>query len=316
MLRVTRSRTWLRNSVAWTIVVATGGLLYVNSMPAAADPEGLVEIHKFRGEGVVKLPAKPATDGTASEQDAAISSDIIEGEEALQLVILHLEKAHRLLSNTDGYTAKMFRQERVDGELLDEQVIFAKFKHEPFSVYMKWIVGSKGQEVLYREGQNNGDLIVKPGGLKGRFLAALSLDPEGSMAMAESRHPITKAGMLRLATELLANRRRDLDDGQVKCQMIDSQSFDDRDCICFVTEFPNSDYMKDYRKTVLFIDAENSLPILLRNYGWADDACADLAGDELDAETLVEFYAYREVRLDAPLTAMDFDRKNKEYRLR
>ena len=315
MTRVNRSRTWLRNSVAWTIVAATGGLIYVNSMPAAADPEGLVEINKFRGAGIVQLPTQVSKDSESNTDEFSTIPEIIEGEEAFQLVILHLEKAHRLLKNTDGYTAKMFRQERIDGKLLDEQVMSVKVKHEPFSVYMKWLVGSKGQEVLYRDGQNDGNLIVKPGGIKGRFLAALSLDPEGALAMDGSRHPITKAGMLKLSTELLASRRRDLEDGRVSCRMVDGQSFDDRECVCFVTEFPDAEYMKDYRKSVVFIDKENSLPILLKNYGWADDSCAGLIGDELDTETLVEFYAYREVRLDAPLTAMDFDRANDEYRL-
>lgn len=312
MTRVT-SRAWLRNSFACAIVLAAGGLLYVKSMPASADPAGLHDLGDLAGVGSIEIPVM--SERTKSEGDGPSTSDqdVVKDKEALELLVLHLEKAHRQLSNSSGYTAKMFRQERVDGDLLDEEIMSLKVKHAPFSVYMKWIQGSKGQEVLYVDGHNEGNMIVKPGGFKGRFLSALELDPEGDVAMANSRHSITEAGLLNLATEMLHNRRNDIEAGTVKCHMVDGQEFDGSTCICFIVEFPSEDYLGDYRKSVAFIDRDTSLPVLVRNYGWPEDD--SISAEELDAETLIESYAYSQIRMDAEFVAADFDRTNKSYKL-
>lgn len=312
MTRVT-SRPWLRNSFACAIVVAAGGLLYVKSMPASADPAGLHDLGDLAG-GVssIEIPAMSDSDGASNSGESGSDTDLIKGKEALELLVLHLEKAHRKLANSTGYTAKMFRQERVNGDLLDEEIMSLKVKHAPFGVYMKWIQGSPGQEVLYVDGDHNGNMIVKPGGFKGRFLSALELDPAGDLAMENSRHCITEAGLLNLAEEMLKNRRSDIEAGTVKCRMADGQEFDGRTCVCFVVEFPSEDYLGDYRKSVVFIDQDNSLPVLVRNYGWPTD---DVSADELDSETLIESYAYSQIRMDAQFVAADFDRSNQDYRL-
>ena len=75
-----------------------------------------------------------------------------------------LEKGLEFLSKTPHYTAQFVKKELVNGELLDEQEMEMKVRHAPFSVYLKWVTGEAGREVLYVEGQNDGRMKAHPGG--------------------------------------------------------------------------------------------------------------------------------------------------------
>ena len=82
-----------------------------------------------------------------------------------------------------------------------------KIRHEPFSVYMKWLSGDRGRQLIYVDGQNDGKLLVQPGGIKGRLTGVLSLDPSGTLAMSDSRYPIQTAGLLALAKTILEHQK-------------------------------------------------------------------------------------------------------------
>ena len=81
-----------------------------------------------------------------------------------------LEKGLHKLKEVGNYTATLFRQERVNGELLEPQAMSLKLRHEPFSVYMKWLDGGYADEVLYVDGGYDGKLVVNMGGWKSRLV--------------------------------------------------------------------------------------------------------------------------------------------------
>ena len=234
---------------------------------------------------------------------------------ALLLNLLLLENGCNRLEKKSDYTADFFKQECVDGTT-ETQVIDLKLRHQPFSVYMKWLVGDKGRELLYVDGQNNGKLLVKLGGLKGRFLPCLKLDPNGSVAMQESRHPITKAGLLNLARESIFYRQREIVKPklEVRCRMLDNQTFHERPCYCFILNFNTPEVAEPYRKTIQYIDKELSLPVCVKTYGWPSDDAAD--SPNLDEETLIEHFSYTNIHFNQQLADLDFDRRNKNYSLR
>jgi hypothetical protein len=222
-----------------------------------------------------------------------------------------LEKAEAVLAGLPGYTATFSKQEVVADELTDEQVMQVKIRHEPFSVYMKWVTGHKGRQLLYVKGQNANRMLVKLGGWK-KKLPALKLDPSGSMAMKESRYPITKAGLLELVRESLAIRRGDLARSEgIRCRLIENQEFDGRPCYGFVVEYSDPKVSKRYRKTEMLIDCQLGVPVVVRNFSWPTTA-ASVA--DLDADTLVECYTYRNIKFQREVARGDFDRGNKAYR--
>lgn len=238
---------------------------------------------------------------------------------ALQLHVALLELGKHRLAKLPDYRATFTKQERLDGEgLSEEQTLQVKLRHAPFSVYLKWEEGGDtGREVLYVEGQNEGKMIVHLGGLKGKLLPNLKLEPTGSTAMKESRHPVTEMGLIGLADALLKYRQRDLTlSSGVRWELLNDQKACDRDCICFINEYEDSKVEPVYRKTITYIDRELLVPICVRNYGWQDSAEEKLAGTALDEATLIEYYGYSDIQFEQRLSDADFDRTNTEYKFR
>lgn len=233
-------------------------------------------------------------------------------EKTLRRKIELVEKGIAFLQQTPDYTAQFGKQELVDGELLEEQTMLMKVKHAPFSVYLKWLDYDTGREVLYGDGLNDGKLLVHAGGWKAR-LPALSLEPDSSLALKESRHPITEVGLLNLAKKIVEFNRRDLVANNVlKCEQTADQQMGDRVCWCFVNEYRDKASSQEYRKSITLIDKEWSVPLFIKNYSWPGDD-APQAPDDLDACTLIEQYSYSDVKFRSSLTVLDFDRTNEDY---
>ncbi|WP_437206328.1 DUF1571 domain-containing protein [Planctomicrobium sp. SH664] len=275
-----------------TSVLAAPKLVATASLNQSATP--LME----EGSRLVEIPHDPA---------------LLRGVWGLKLTSALLAKGCSEFARISDYTAVMYKQERIRGTLGEGQNIDLKIRHEPFSVYMKWLSGDRGRQCIYVDGQNEGKLLVQPGGIRGRATGVLSIDPNGSLALAESRHPITMAGLLGLAETILEYQRRDLERaGGFTCELRDNQTFENRPCYLCITEYDNEKTNPEYRKSMIFIDKELSMPICVKNYGWG----RDVNPETIDEETLIEFYAYSELKTMQQLGSADFDQHNKEYKLR
>lgn len=263
-----------------------------------------------RIEGLVEQPVEEAK---AEVAETAANPDVLTGRWAMLLSVTMLQRGCEKFQHVSDYTATMYKQERIGGELLDGSTMSMKLRHEPFSVYMKWLDGDKGRQLIYVDGQNDGNLLVQLGGVKGRLLGTLAINPTGSQAMAESRYPIHGAGLLHLAKKIVEYREKDLERGTgVHCEMYDNQELNGRPCYMFVTTYDGPEYSETYRKAVCYIDKELSMPVCVRNYTWAVDA--DPA--TIDDQTLIEFYSYSDIKIEQQLADGDFDRGNETYRMR
>lgn len=278
----------------------------------------------------VSAPEMNASDSVRPAADAAEEAEtggkpaemksprkVVSGRPALLFNLLLLEKGAERVARRDGYTALFTRQEALAGEMQDRETMRLKLRHRPFSVYLKWLVGDKGREVLYVEGQNDGEMMVKLGGFKGRLLPALNVDPHGSTAMKESRHPITNIGLVNLAEKIIAHRKRDLEsEHPVRCRMIDGVEVGDRSCYCFVVRYDSPEASPVYRKSIQYVDKKLMLPIGIRNYTWPARSATEDDPKKLDERTLIEYYQYSDIQWETSLTAADFDPKNSEYAFR
>lgn len=259
------------------------------------------------------------TDGTALESslvplpveempEQTLSADII----ALNRVIATLEDGISRLQKVPSYTFVFTRQERIDGELRDEQKMEVKLRHAPFSVYMKWLSGDKGRELLFAENENEGRMLVKLGGLKGRFIPTLKLDPMGDRAMSETRHPITCAGLVNLATEIIRNRKLDLEMEETpSCIIEENIMFADRPCIQVTIQHSDPKTSPLYRKAITVIDRELSLPVYVRNYTWPTDTMVDI-----ETESLISCYSFEQIQTESRLAEAVWAGDNPDYRFR
>lgn len=318
------------NFLAILISFSAVTILYLNfdPTPVGADPDSKrsTTSELARASAAVPPPPLPTWTKDAKAENASQDADaetvavtqppdVIQGRMALLVNLLMMEKADGTLERISDYTATFFKQERIDGELSDGQIMQMKVRHEPFSVYMKWLAGDKGRELLYVDGQNDGDMVVHPGGWKARLLPAIKLNPAGSLALKEARHPVTKAGIRQLARTVAEYRKQDLACKQgVRCQMHDNQEFDGRACYFFNIEWDSPEVSKTYRKCQMYVDKELSLPIFVKNFSWPVDNTTD--PEQLDEATLIEHYTFTNIKFDQQLADNDFDQANKSYKFR
>jgi len=226
-----------------------------------------------------------------------------------------LKAGRERFSHMPGYTATLIKQERIGSALLDETSLGIKVRHQPFSAYMKWQSGDDtGKEVLYVDGDNESQLLVRLGGLKGRILPAFKVDPFGSLALRQSRYPITKLGILALADTLIERRELEIREGIVpRVERKADADCDGRPCALYVFEDPDAERSPVYRKSVQYIDRQWNVPLRVANYTWAEPG-QHLEGAALDEATLIEYYMYSQIDADVRLSDGDFDRSNAEYR--
>ncbi len=273
----------------------------------------------------LNVPLPPGTQSNASTNTNALpelsesrstGSGELSNADAIKFSLLLLKDGGRFIENIDNYRVSFNKRERIGGDIRDLEIMELKVRHTPtFSIYMKWKNGDTGRQVLYNEEYDDRMMVVKLGGLKGRILPALKLNPLGSEAKAGARYPVTEAGIGGMIRQMIMHRENDLRHGQgVECVRLSNQVFDERECYCFKYEYSDPEFNELYRKSVVLMDTRYHVPLKVTNYTWTDNA-EGMTADELDEMTLIEDYAFRQLDLGAKLVAEDFSRENPSYRM-
>jgi hypothetical protein len=199
--------------------------------------------------------------------------------------------------NVKGYTTTMQKQERGGGKLKPTEVIDAAFREDPFSVYMHWVEGARlAEAVVYVEGENNNQMLVRPSGLLARRFI-VERDPDGPEAKQSGRYTMKefgiKKGMERtLASWKEADKKGELhveDRGDVKVK-----EAGDRTCICLHRDQyakPEADGVTDL---IIYIDKENWLQV-----------GSVVKGDE---DKLLGAYYFRDIHLNPDFKPDQFSR--------
>lgn len=292
------------NCLAGMICLSAIAILFLNfqATPAGAGASTTKLLAEIQASSVSSLEtAKPAGGARAAIESSRL---------ALEYHIAQLELGRHKLRACPDYTATFLKQERIEGSLLELQTMEMKLRHEPLSVRLKWVEGGDiGRQVVYVHGQNEGKMYVRLGGKK-QVLPAVLIDPSGSLALAETRHPIFEAGMLHLIDKIIEFRQRDLKRGNgVRWELVHDQKFADRNCDRMVVEYASPSVQPTYRKSMIWVDKELSMPVCMRNFGWPQGT---IAADKLDDETMIEFYGYTNVSLQQQLSDQDFEKPKRD----
>ncbi|NIP84329.1 MAG: DUF1571 domain-containing protein, partial [Planctomycetales bacterium] len=232
-----------------------------------------------------------------------------EGDHPLMPV---LEYARQGLDRIDreihDYTCTLIKRERVDGELLEREYLFAKVRHQPFSVYLYFLAphGKKGQEVIYVDGMYNNKLCAHAGSGPQALIGKVFLPPDGMLAMRDNRYPITFFGFRTLIQRLIEVGEHDLQFGECEVVQFANAKINGRPCSCIQVKHPHPRDEFRYHLARIFIDEEMQVPVRLTAYEWPEKAGGP--------PKLVEEYTYVNVKLNQELTDMDFDYRNEDYR--
>jgi hypothetical protein len=303
------------NGLSVSIAVFAILFLHLESSPTPAGSDVARRVSNKQAFVIVNQKPEPGPQSQVPDPSEEELTPEQRSEQALIAKIQLIEKGVEFLGKTPDYTAQFVKQELVNGSLLDEQEMEMKVRHAPFSVYLKWTTGEVGREILYVDGANDGRMTAHAGGWKSR-LPAVALDPHGSIALSESRYPVTKVGLYELAKMMLDVHQQDLKQKRLaRCERLAEQSFDGRPCHAFLVEYKDSKLSEQYRKSICLIDKEWSVPVYTRNFGWlTGDVPSD--PEEHDQASLVEFYSYANIKFRPNLLAQDFDHTNEDYRFR
>ena len=131
-------------------------------------------------------------------------------------------------------------------------------------------------------------------------LITVNLNPTGAMAMENSRHPITEAGLEILVKKIGSNLRRGCGRANSLPKTTASKRFMDGKpgrLKAFCRRIPSKGYYC-YR-CIVNLDVETKMPIKTQIFDWEDQ--------------LVECYGYEHLSLNPGLSDKDFDPKNPEY---
>jgi hypothetical protein len=231
-----------------------------------------------------------------------------------------LQVAHASLQNIRqniaDYTAIMIKREQIDGTLGDYEYMGIKVRNRkfangtmvvPFSVYMAFLKPTtiKGREVIYVENKNSGNLVAHEGGMKGRFLPTVNLDPQGMLAMRGQRYPITEMGLENLVVKLIEKGERDRQRGECEVDFINGAKVGGRQCTVLAVKHPVPRAHFDFHLAQIFIDDELNLPVRYCAYTWPE-----APGGQ---PVLLEEYTYQNIKTNVGLTDADFDQNNTKY---
>jgi hypothetical protein len=212
-----------------------------------------------------------------------------------------------LEKNVAEYSATIVSRERLNGKLGPYERIAVKIRHRPLSVYAYVAApeNRKGDEAIYVEGKNEGKLMAHTTGAMGKLFGTLSLDPTGTMAMRDKRHPISEIGILHLCREVVRFAESDMRYAECRVQFLQNAKVEGR--LCGVIEVSHPVPRKEFKFHLLrlYIDEEMKIPIRWEQYDWPQQAGG--------APELVEEYTYLNVKLNNGFNDSDFDPRNPNY---
>jgi len=201
-----------------------------------------------------------------------------------------------------SYTCQFHKHERIGDKIRKPETTFMKFREKLFSVYMKWIAKpSKGQEVIYVQGQHNNKVVVHPSGLLGFLFRKVSLNPEGKIANRHSRRPITCAGLGNMLRVVIPQCEQAKANGDLVLEYLGVREEAGRPAYVIKRVLPKK---HDYRSYLLFIfiDQQFLIPVRTEAYLWDG--------------TLLSDYRYTDLEINANLMDEDFDPDNAAYSYR
>jgi len=243
--------------------------------------------------------------GVSGQTAGKVSTDRQKELEALARtdhVALLTQAIDHYRASYQDYTCTFMKAERIDGRQRPEQEIRVKFREKPFSVAMAWVRNTPmGDRVLYIEGHNDGNMLVRPTSGLLRALAgkAVSRRPDGPQAMANTLRPVTMFGFHRVMKNMVkvyaeAARRK-----EGTSEFLGYKELGGRQVMVLRRVLPAR---KDYpaKTTTWYLDLEHLVPLGLEASDWDDRPICR--------------YLYVDVRFNVGLTDKDFSLEANEMK--
>lgn len=226
-------------------------------------------------------------------------------DDAIQLARDAIAACQARFREVEDYTCIFHKRERIDGRLHPPHVMAMKSRTKPQSVYFKFQQPNKGREAIYVAGRHGGKILAHDVGWGKLLAGTMTLDPKGSMAMDENRHPVTEAGIGALIETVAHRWGIELTPGESRVTIQPSVRVGQHSCRMIESVHPAKAPEFLFHMVKLYIDHEHGLPIRFEAYDWPKHTGA--------APELVEEYTYLNLRVNVGLRDRDFDVANPQY---
>jgi hypothetical protein len=298
---------WLAALAAWACLVSAAAAQDRGASRQGRNPSGdaygrAAQSHRQPAAGV-RPPYRVAERAGGVVQPQARAQP---REHPLAPAIRWAREGLHNMRQIQDYSAVLVKRERVEGELLDEQYIYLKVRHKPFSVYLYFLKPDslQGQEVMWVENKNDGKMWAHGTGMKAIF-GTVSLNPTSALAMDGNRYPITDIGILHLVQRLLEVAQEDSKYGECEVKFIPGVKLNGRACTCLQVTHPVPRRNFLFHLARIFIDDELNVPIRYEAYDWP--------AKPGEKPPLVEQYTYLDLKVNNGFTDADFDVRNPNY---
>ncbi len=250
-------------------------------------------------------PAAEATKDQAKDNttETAAPAPLIE-EKTIDKVMKMINQAKSSVKRMKDFTSIFYKKEYKDKQLPQEKTLL-KFRKNPRSVYMKWIgKANKDREMLWVKNKNDGKIKAHEGGfLK---LINVNLDPFGSMAMKDNRHPVTEAGFPH--TVMLISKDMSLiqqhPDWGATIKDHGIKTIYGAKSHCFEAKMSKNKHPEFYAyQAYICMDLKLKLPNKVKIWQKEDGKVR-----------LVEDYGYEKTKVNIGLSDKDFNPDNEEYK--
>lgn len=165
-----------------------------------------------------------------------------------------------------SYTAIYEKEEQAISKG-EKQTIKLSFR-KPFDIRLDWL-GNNGkidQTAIYQQGKNDGKVRVRQGGLLGSMTGILNLDPNEKLALEDSKHPITQAGLGNLIEHIIKETKN----AETAVNYLGEESLGDKNT-AYKIEMNDSGGLNltgtdGARKAFVWIDKDLMLPVKVEVY--------------------------------------------------
>lgn len=224
-------------------------------------------------------------------------------EHPLAPALRHAKACLEKTREMKGYECTFSKKEVVGNEMIS-QTMTMKVRHEPFSVYMKFMEPSAGREVIYVQGRNDNKLLVHETGFKS-LVGTLQLAPEDSLVMAENRYPITKAGIVNMLETVIAQWEEESKYGETDVKYFEDAKVGEYTCRVIESSHPQPRKQFRFQMTRLWIDEKSGLAIRVQQFGFPRK--------KDQKSPVIEDYTFNAIKPEVRLTDRDFDTRNPNY---
>lgn len=228
-------------------------------------------------------------------------------------------ETHKRLHRT--YRATVRKRERIGKDLGPESRMELKLRYRQedsqsglrqMDVYLKFLEpkSQAGRELIWKEGFNDGLMVVHEAGLLN--ITKIELSPTSRLAMLGNRYPVSDIGIERLLTKLLAKGNRDRQLGDCQVNLIDSVDVAGRNCKRIEVCHPEREVTigdktieHEFYKAIIDIDHQHGVPIRYASYMWPENSDGQ--------PVLDEEFLYENLVINTELDDQDFDPDNPAY---